>query len=143
MDSQPDSSPNIESQLQAIAAALKEPFDKDAWVSYTPTFDASIGTPTTVTLVRARYKKIGTTVHLRLDFTVTNKGTAAGHLQFTLPFPAIDTSNSGYGTEFVTAGVGAQVWTKTTTKGALTKYDGTTGWVNAYEWLVQLTYEVA
>ncbi len=114
-----------------------------AYTSWTPSYTASGGTPTTVTTNKAVYKQFGKMIAARLDFTVTTVGTATGHIEFTLPVTALDTSNAGSGIEIAVTGNAGAVWTKTTAKGALTIYNGTTGWVVNYRWLVNLVYEAA
>lgn len=75
-----------------------------AWDSYTPTLTASSGSFTT-TSASGRYKQIGKTVFFEVDVTITNKGTASGVLQVTLPFTAAARRNVIGGYERVATGV--------------------------------------
>jgi hypothetical protein len=59
-----------------------------AWTTYTPTVSASSGTITSYTVNSARYQKIGKTVLLQLDITITNNGTGAGSVRVTVPVTA-------------------------------------------------------
>lgn len=111
--------------------------------SWSPAYTSSGGTPTTVTTNKAVYKQFGKMVAARLDFTITTVGTATGHIEFTLPVTALDTSNAGTGVEIAATGFAGSVWVKTTAKGAVTTYSGTSGWVAGYRWIVSLVYEVA
>jgi len=115
-----------------------------AWTGvWTPVYTATTGTPTAVTTNKARYTQIGKTVHARLDFTVTTVGTAAGHINYTLPIAALDTSGAGWGQEIAVTGFAGASYIETTTKASVTLYTGATGWVVNYRWLVGITYEVA
>ena len=68
----------------AFVSALVDP---NAWTVYTPTVVAGSGTFGSATITAA-YKKIGKTVFVRLSFSITTNGTAAGNIQFSLPFAA-------------------------------------------------------
>lgn len=61
--------------------------DQTVWTAYTPTITAASGTFTTVSAT-ARYKKIGKSILLQADVTITTAGTAAGNILVSLPFTA-------------------------------------------------------
>lgn len=64
-----------------------------AWVPYTPatvTATTPAGSGFAYTLNHCRYKKVGRTVHIAIDITITNAGSgpaASGALLIDLPFP--------------------------------------------------------
>jgi hypothetical protein len=67
------------------------------WTAYTPTITSSSGTITSRSAT-GRYKQIGKTVHVLLDINITNNGTGAGVINFTLPpLPPLNTSWIGVG----------------------------------------------
>ena len=114
-----------------------------AFQSWTPTYTAGSGTPTTVTTNKALYKQIGKQVTLELDITIANKGTATGHIEFTLPVAAKNALTAGHAIEVASTGNAGSCWVKTTAKGAVTIYTGSTGWVDNYRWLATIVYEAA
>ena len=114
-----------------------------AWTAYTPTFTAGAGTPTTVTINKARYIQIGKTIHGRIDATVTNHGTASGQLKFTLPVTALDLSFSATGAETHSFGYALAITGISTTQANVQKYDATTVWVDANQVCFSFTYEAA
>jgi len=59
-----------------------------AWSTWTPVVTATVGVITTVVINTARFSRIGKTVHLVLNYTVTNNGTGSGLQSFTLPVTA-------------------------------------------------------
>jgi hypothetical protein len=70
-----------------------------AWTDCTVTYGSSSGTGT-ITTALARYTRIGKTVHFRVDFTITDSGTAAGAIIIVLPTAAgsaLDARQPGYG----------------------------------------------
>ncbi|MDW5315022.1 hypothetical protein [Rhizobium sp. PL01] len=54
--------------------------DNDAWTSFTPTVAATTGTITTVGAVSGKYKRVGRTVFVDVDVTITTNGTGAGQI---------------------------------------------------------------
>lgn len=112
--------------------------------TWVPTFTASSGTPTTVTLGVARYTQIGKMVHLNLSATITDKGSASASLLFTLPVTAQSSAiYHGSGTETNTTGKMLQVQPSSTTVAGVLIYDTGTVWVNGYIIKLSLTYEAA
>ena len=111
--------------------------------TFTPTFTASAGTPTTVTLNTAYYTKIGRRVSIDLDFVITNVGTASSQLRFTLPFNQIDPAGPcGVFKEVnVTNYAGTFAFVDDTRVG-VNFYDGSTVWVNTYRLRGTYTYNV-
>lgn len=62
----------------------------EAWTSYTPTVTATGGAIGAYTLHSAKYKRVGTIVHVVVDLTITDVGTAANTaIIVTLPFPTV------------------------------------------------------
>lgn len=91
-----------------VQAELDARVPPGAWTTWTPTVTATTpaGAGFAYTLTTARYAKIGRTVMLTLQLTLTNLGTgptASGNLTVTLPFTAAN-SASGYGTENANTG---------------------------------------
>jgi hypothetical protein len=81
-----------------------------AWISYTPTFTAQTGAIFALTVNHCVYQRYGKTVMVNLSFTITNNGTAAGALRFTLPFIAERVSGGiGFGRETAITGNMLQV----------------------------------
>ncbi len=68
-----------------------------AWTSYTPVLTSSTGTITSYVVNSAKYAKIGKTVHLAIDTTITNNGTGGGQLNYTLPVTAKQINHGGGG----------------------------------------------
>jgi hypothetical protein len=67
--------------VNGVSASLVSP-DPIAW---TPTIDASSGTITTSSSTFARYRVINRTVYFSISITITDNGTGATALRFTLP----------------------------------------------------------
>jgi hypothetical protein len=60
-----------------------------AWASYTPVFTSSTGILGTYTITRARWVRVGWTVTVAFDITITSAGSSpAGSIVMTLPVPA-------------------------------------------------------
>lgn len=90
--------------------------------TWTPTVTASSGTLTTVTTPTARYTQIGPFVMFTLLITVTDNGTGAGTLRFTLPStPAYAGTGSGVNTSNARA---MSVQWGTTTTVSVNEYQG-------------------
>lgn len=88
--------------------------------TWTPTVSASSGTITTTTVNAAYFQQIGNVVNFNVVITITDNGTGAGVLRFTLPStPAIAGSGTG---------------TNATNARALSVQWGTTTTVNVYEY---------
>jgi hypothetical protein len=88
--------------------------------TWTPTVSASSGTITTATVNAAYFQQIGSMVNFNVVITITDNGTGAGVLRFTLPStPAIAGSGTG---------------TNATNARALSVQWGTTTTVNVYEY---------
>lgn len=56
-----------------------------AWTAFTPGITATVGALTT-TSTTGRYKKLGRTVFIEMELTITTNGTGASSLTTTLPF---------------------------------------------------------
>lgn len=105
--------------------------------TWTPTFTAGSGTPTTVTLTAATSIKVGRLVVATLAFTVTTVGTATNGLRFTLPYSGASSAyGSGAMREYVNTGL---IFSLTIESGGafaeLWRYDNSTPWVanNAFK----------
>ncbi|HWL05682.1 MAG TPA: hypothetical protein VNQ99_12235 [Xanthobacteraceae bacterium] len=62
-------------------------FESSEWTrTWTPTLSVGSGTPGTLTVAAARYKKIGKWVTVHLEIDSASVGTASGYLMATLPF---------------------------------------------------------
>jgi len=76
--------------------ATKSDFPADAWTSFTPVIKQG-ATTLTANVAYARYKKIGKTVFLQIDATITNTGSTNGAITIDVPsgvFP-INSTNEG------------------------------------------------
>jgi hypothetical protein len=114
-----------------------------AWTSYTPTIGSQSGTITTAS-ASGYYTQIGKTVHVSLNITITNKGTATGYATFSLPVTAQGSRASGVsGIEVAATGKGLTGAFASTSTGLINMYDGTTPLVNGYVLQSVLTYEAA
>lgn len=115
---------NIKPQVFAV---INNNTDVDAWIAFTPTVTATVGTFTTVSAT-GLYKQISKTVHIQMAITITTNGTAATQVNATLPV----TVETGASTDFVltgrakTANIALQVYCQDagTTLG-IVRYDGT------------------
>lgn len=66
------------------------PLGVDAWTSYTPTLTQSGALTKTVTY--AKYQRIGRTIHLMVNLTITSAGTAGNAIVIGLPVAAASSS---------------------------------------------------
>ncbi len=111
--------------------------------TFTPTFTASTGTPTTVTLNSAAYTKIGRRVSIDVDFTITAIGTASGNLYLTLPFSQSTASTPcGAFVEVSVVGYMGAIFQIDATRAGLNFYNNATTWVNGYRYRGTYTYNV-
>lgn len=119
-----------------------------AWTAYTPTVRAESGTPTTVTAT-GRYVKIGKIVHLYVQISVVNKGTASAGMIFTLPVLRNSTPKEQAisGVESAAIGLGLAGWTgggfPGDDEGMIFSYNWGTLWTNGLVLNVNTTYEAA
>ena len=112
--------------------------------TWTPTFTASSGTLTTVTLVSANYTKIGRRVSIDIDFFFSNIGTASGVLFLTLPFTRSGTDTCGAFREIAITGSMGSIYGDASdlTKVCLSFYNNTSIIVNTYRFNGTYTYNV-
>jgi len=111
--------------------------------TFTPTFTASAGTPTTVTLVSAAYTKIGRRVSVDVDFFITAIGTASGNLYLTLPFSQSTASTPcGAFVEVSVVGYMGAIFQFDATRAGMNFYNNATTWVNGYRYRGTYTYNV-
>jgi hypothetical protein len=111
--------------------------------TWTPTVTSSAGTFTTVTGGTGKYTQNGRTVFVRLQILITTNGTAAGNIQFTLPFrPIEDTPFAAFETD-VTGFAGTGYFQNAGNKGVLVKYDGTYLGGNSYRIDIAGTYHIS
>ena len=118
-----------------------------AATTYTPTITATSGTPTTVTAT-GNYSQSGKFVVVNVSVSITTVGTAAGSIRFTLPIAAKSGSAFcvGAGTEGNTTGSMAQIYinpVNSTSYGEIRRYDFASLWVNGYNPVGTIIYEVA
>lgn len=112
--------------------------------AYTPTFTASSGTFTTVTVVSARYSVINGRCNFDVAFQIANKGTATGQIRMTLPIAALyDTAVTGINSSSSVALIGSIVPSVSATRCNLQKYDSTDPIVDTNFYIVSGSYEVA
>jgi len=127
-------------QVASSDANTLDDYEEGTW---TPTFTAAVGTPTTVTLTSATYTKIGRRVFLEVDFTITAAGTASAALYFTLPFSqASSTSSCGVFRESQATGSMGQLFHVDATRTGASFYTDATVWVNTYRLRGTYTYNV-
>jgi hypothetical protein len=119
----------------------RESISGNGWRTYTPVFTASAGALTSTVITEAKYVQIGKTVFVRLNFTITNKGTASGVLYASLPVPALDDSNAGCGAEIVAVGYSLRIRTADTTKIEIVYYNGAGCIADNNQFVIDLVYE--
>ena len=111
--------------------------------TFTPTFTASSGFPTTVTVVLATYTKIGRRVSIDFDFVVSAIGSASGALYLTLPFSqSLASTPCGAFVEVSVVGYMGAIFQYDATRVGLNFYNNTTTWVNGYRNRGTYTYNV-
>lgn len=110
--------------------------------TWTPTFTATAGTLTTITITSANYVTIGSQVTCIVDFTETNIGTASGFILFTLPFTSASPPliQPGCAYEQAVTGTMFAVSFNSSTTVALTRYDNATSVVVNYRLWVGLVF---
>ena len=127
-------------QSASSDANTLDDYEEGTW---TPTVTSSTGSFTTVSAT-GTYVKIGKQVSVFAYITITTAGTAAGQIDFTLPFTASSSPNgSGVGAagEFSTTGLTGLCFTSSTTTGAIKKYDYTGVTIaNGNTWQTTLVY---
>lgn len=127
---------------QAVADKLESTVSTGtAWTTFTPTLTTTSGSVTSYVVDAARYIKIGKTVTVSYNVTVTNNGTGAGQTNLTLPVAALaGTRNAGGGIN-VTNGISLVVWLPSTTVVRFATYSF--GYTGATTNVVSITYEAA
>lgn len=115
--------------------------EQTAWSTYTPTLTPQAGALTTSS-ASGFYKVLGKTVHIRILITITNVGTATGHLNASLPVNAKDTSFSLAGVDSA-INKALAVAGKTVSTVRIDLYDGTTDLVNGANMVIAGVYESA
>jgi hypothetical protein len=118
------------------------------WEDWTPTVTPAAGTLTTANLVQARYAQVNKIILFRFIYFITNKGTGAGTLGFTLPVTAKSLgaggdSGIGTGREYQTTGHQLLVGQSDTTSCFIAKYDGGAVVLSNYGISVVGMYEAA
>jgi hypothetical protein len=115
-----------------------------AWTTYTPTITSQSGTATTIATNSAKSKKIGKTLFVFLDITITNKGTATGYMRITLPYtPLAGASVTGAGAEKAGTGVSLSVISRLSGSIDVSRFDNGTTYANGYQNIINVTYEIA
>lgn len=132
---------NTAGNLATTVVAINGDNQTTAWTTYTPTITAGSGSFTTVSAT-GRWRRIGKTVVVQADITITTAGTAASTLFASLPLTAAAFNYAGSAIE-VTAGKSgaARIAPSGTTMGAL---DATaaTFIANGKEVVMTTTYEI-
>jgi hypothetical protein len=109
--------------------------------TFTPTITASSGTFTTVS-ASGTYTKIGRQVTIQLRVTITDAGTAAGAIKYTLPFTSAANTFGGVAFELASVGMTGFSWIFST-QGNIIKYDYSGVVIaNGNVWDVTATYFV-
>lgn len=76
---------DLPSAAQTLIAGAGNVFGSNVWRSFSPTVSATSGTITTVGATDFRWRVGGDLVEISFSVTITDNGTGAGALQFTLP----------------------------------------------------------
>jgi len=114
------------------------------WTSYTPTFTASSGAFTTVTINSARYSYINAkTLQVELDFALTTIGTASGVLYASVPFTSGGVASAAL-QEIQNTAQEHTLYIRPSdlTKFELIKYDGNTAIVAGNRFIGCITYRL-
>lgn len=106
---------------------IQHPIHETRQLSWAPVMTSQGGVPTSETVNNAKYLLRYSTMYVWLDVTITNKGTATGYVQHTIPFSSAFLSSGGG--QDVTTGVAIAYYVGTNIAYIL-KYDATTEWVN-------------
>jgi hypothetical protein len=116
----------------SAGAGDPEEIDIGAWTDFsgTCTVTAGAGAFTTVSVVVARYKKIGRIVFVRITILITTNGTANSYFTVTAPFASASVAANGFQpiyctTTFAAALAGRAALDNNSTTIYVTKYDGT------------------
>jgi hypothetical protein len=115
-----------------------------AWTNWTPTLTTQSGSLTSYTVTTARYKELGKIIFLDVDFTITNNGTGATSLFFSLPTGKTPKNNNqiGAGRELNATGNMLQLIVEGSLVRVLTYNNGYPAGTN-YRTSGSLTYELA
>ena len=114
------------------------------WTSYTPTFTASSGAFTTVTINSARYTYINAkAILVEFDFALTTLGTASGAMYFTVPLTA-GGPTAGATQEIQNTGFEHTCYIRPSdlTKFEVSKYDGNTAIGAGNRFIGNITYRL-
>ena len=127
-------------QSASTDANTLDDYEEGTW---TPTISSGTGTPTTVTVNSAGYTKIGRQVTVNVDFSVIDKGTAAGVFLFTLPFAqsASFAPAGAFKETSVVGSMGPFYYINVSLAGAVF-YNDAVVWVNNYRIRGSYTYNV-
>jgi hypothetical protein len=109
------------------------------WKTWTTTVTPFSGSFTTLGTVTARYQRYGKTVFCRVQIPITTNGTAAGRIDFTLPFTAA-TSFTGCGVD-ATTGNQLSIRQVTGTTAGIARYDNVYPGANGANLVVSFFYE--
>lgn len=113
------------------------------WITYSPTITAETGTPTTVS-TSMQYRIGSETVQTEGSVTCTAKGTAVGALFYTTPGGYNPTRNGNVGTGSIQllSGDMLQLYSDTSGKIGVRRYDWSDPWANGARYEVQASYYV-
>lgn len=115
------------------------------WTSWVPTISSQTGAMTTVAVGGARYCRIGDTIQFTVHIDITNAGTGAAALNFSLPVAAVMTplTRVFVGRENFSTGVMLQGWLSSATQVSVLRYDNATIIANARQIHITGAYEAA
>lgn len=78
--------------------------DKTGWTDWSPTVTAGVGSFTSITVNRAKYRQFGKVVEIEASVTVNTVGTASGDIRLSLPILGIVYPSEG--SSWLQGGVG-------------------------------------
>lgn len=114
------------------------------WIVYSPTVTSAAGTLTTLGTVSARYLRMGKTVFLEYDISITTNGTGSGSISVTLPINAAAFAHCGAGRENSVSGKMLQGTIAVSgTIMTLRFYDNTYPGANGCRFFGSMFYEIA
>lgn len=115
----------------------------DEWREFNPVVSSQLGVITTIGAKSGRYKVVGNTVHVEVDFVITTNGTGSGDLRVDLPFGAGVRNFSGVGRELTVAGKGLIFLVGAgTTQVLIYNYDNTYPGVDNGRYIGKFEYDI-
>ena len=130
---------------QILTAAIMNSIGA-AWETWSPTFTATTGAFTTVTVNTARYSQIGKLCTCIVDVSISNVGTGSGQMAMTLPFTAAagaDGASVGTWRERQATGDMGFIYKNSQTSFQWVKYDQSAFLASSRSYGGTFTYEIA